>query len=93
MEWLGTLNFNEISPVGLVALFVILLFLGLIVPRWVYRALQTDRDYWRTAYFAEQKQSTIKSEQISQLLVVARTANHVLKSLPVEQKDDHAEAG
>lgn len=43
-EWIA-----QAGPVGLLTLGVLLVFLGWLVPLRTYRALERDRDYWRTA--------------------------------------------
>ena len=71
---------------ALLALAVLFVLTGRLVPRSVLRDTQADRDYWRAAHAEESKARQAERELTNELLEVARTADHVLASLPPAPK-------
>lgn len=67
---------------ALLALVVLFILTGRLVPRSVLRDTQADRDYWRAAHTEESKARQAERELTNELLEVARTADHVLAALP-----------
>lgn len=83
---------KEIGAIGLVVLAVIMFYTGRIVAgRTVDRLVQTERegrlraeavaDQWRTAHETSDRANAVLLDQNRELIIVARTADHVIKSL------------
>jgi hypothetical protein len=75
-----------IGATGLLALVVIMVLRGSLVPRSYLDDLRHDRDeqirIWREAYEHSQKAQDTQRDQITALLESARTTTHVLQALP-----------
>jgi hypothetical protein len=98
MDW-GSLPWANIGATGVLALVVLMILRGAIVPRSTLDDVRADRDAR-----LEEKQREIdalrktmedlgtagveQSMQITTLLEVARTAQHVLVSLPEVKRGD-----
>lgn len=67
---------------ALLALVILLILTGRLVPRSVLRDTQLDRDYWRAACAEEAKARRDERDLTKELLEVARTADQVLTALP-----------
>lgn len=67
---------------GLIVLVVVMVLTGRLVPRAYLEDARADRDYWRTAHTAEVAARQAERSLTNELLEVARTADHVLASLP-----------
>lgn len=68
----------DIGPSALVALTVLLVLFGKLVPVSRYKELLKDKEYWRDAYKESEKQR-------DELLEVANTVKHVMESLQREK--------
>lgn len=88
-----TISVLPTGAAGLVALIVILVLRGALVPRSTLRDLRSDRDAriaelreecetWRAAYETSEAGRHLAQEQARELLELSRTATHVLTSLP-----------
>lgn len=85
MDWqqfLPMLRIDQIAYAGIVAFIIYRILTGKLSPESVTNDLRAERDSWKQAYLNESKAGTVKDGQIAELIEVARTANHVLKSLP-----------
>lgn len=67
---------------ALVAVFVILVFRGSLVPRRTYDDMVHDRDEWRTESRVKDQQIQVKDEQLGHLGEVGRTVDHIMRALP-----------
>jgi hypothetical protein len=67
---------------AIVGLVVILILRGALVPRSTLRDLQAERDMWRAAHQASEECRHEDRQQLGLLMEYARTADHVLRSLP-----------
>ena len=74
-QLISAIPWDSIGPSGLLAITILSIINGWIVPRRTYEALERDRDYWREA--AERREA-----QIDALTETARTAVAALDSLP-----------
>lgn len=86
MEWLqdlGTvIRIDQVALAGIVTLVVILILRGHLVPRSVLQDRTVERDAWKKAYVESEKARGVLVVQNGELLEVARTANHIIASLP-----------
>lgn len=85
MEWwqqvIASWELEQVPLAGIVVLVVILVLRGWLSPRTVTDDLRGERDAWKTAYVESEKARGILIDQNGDLLEVAKTANHVLRSL------------
>lgn len=65
----------QVGPTGLLALVVLMILTGLLVPRRTHKDVLADRDMWR-----EVAQNAMRQNQ--ELLTGARVAHEVIKVLP-----------
>jgi hypothetical protein len=102
MDWQQLLANSDIEQVplaALIAIFVILIYRGGLVPKVTVDDVRKERDSWKSAYLNESKAGTVKDGQISELMEVARSAQHMYRSLPggdshvVEATQPHSPQG
>lgn len=84
MDWQTFLT-PTIGATGLLALAVILIFRGSLVPRSTVDQMRKDKDeqisMWRNAYETSQRAGELKDRQIDTLLEAARTTTHVVSAV------------
>lgn len=77
----------SIGATGLLAVVVILVLTGRLVPKSTVEDLRADKDkqieIWRTAYETSMSAQEVQREHISALLEAAETTTHVIQALPV----------
>lgn len=78
---------------ALLALVILLILTGRLVPRRTLDDARADRDYWRQAHAEEAKARQAERELTNELIEVARTADHVLTSLPQPPTSREVTAG
>jgi hypothetical protein len=92
VNWAG-LDLSNWGPSSLLALGVLLLFLGLMVPRRQLtdlrkdkdaqiKALTEEKDEWKAAYFASDKTTRELSGQLQATLEQGRTTEAVIRAIP-----------
>lgn len=90
---MGSLPLIQTGATGIVAIIVWMILLGRLIPksqvdqrmREVLLQLEQakqDRDMWKAAYFTESRANGQLSGQVTALMEVGRTADHVIRSLP-----------
>ncbi len=84
---LSTLPYAPIGATGILALVVLSIIRGFLIPRSVHEDRMRDKDaqilFYQTAYEREAETNKVLTAQVSTLMEVARTADHVLSSLPI----------
>lgn len=75
----GILN---VGAGGLVALFIIALMRGALVPRKHVQDLIDQRDKWESAYWKEKEAGGLQDKQNVELLETARTMKHFIEAFP-----------
>lgn len=84
---LSTLPFAEVGATGILAIAVLMIFRGALIPRKVHEDRMKDKDqqidYYRSALEKETTRSGELTSQVGVLMEVASTAEHVFRSLPV----------
>ena len=75
MDLLNAIPWETIGPSGLLALAVLLIIRGDLVPRRVHEAVVADRDQWRTIALRNMEDSKV-------VLEATRTTAHFIQSLP-----------
>lgn len=83
---LSTLPLIPMGTTTILATVVLLIVKGGLIPRSTYEDRMRDKDaqilYYQTALDRERERSGILTSQVSTLMEVGRTADHVLSSLP-----------
>lgn len=80
-EVLGGLPWGDIGPVGLLAIVVLMVLTGRLVPRSTLENERENCKAWRTS---SETQQTINSELkggITEMLHLARSSDHALRSI------------
>lgn len=81
---------------GILALVVMLVLWGKLVPRQTLDDLRTDKDQqiqaWRDAYDKSEVARDLMRGQVDELLQLARTTTHVIESLPRAASSPRREA-
>lgn len=84
---LSTLPIAPIGATGVLALVVLFIVRGMLIPRSMHEDRMRDKDaqilFYQTAYEREAETNKVLTAQVSTLMEVARTADHVLSSLPI----------
>ncbi|MGA4867551.1 hypothetical protein ACPB9J_33495 [Streptomyces lavendulocolor] len=70
------------GPTTLLALVVLLILTGRLVPRSTLQDMREERDTWRAAHSESEAARQAEREQVGELLEMARLGNQVLNSLP-----------
>ncbi|MFI1161349.1 hypothetical protein [Streptomyces sioyaensis] len=76
------INIAQGGAVALLAVVVLMVLTGRLIPRRTYDDLKEERDTWRTAHVESEAARAAERDQNHELLEMARTAGHVLDSLP-----------
>lgn len=77
-----TINPTEGGAWALVAIVVLMVLTGRLVPKSILDNALRERDTWREAHTVSEKAREAEREQTGELLEVARISGHVLTSLP-----------
>lgn len=79
---LSSLPLLPTSAGALLGVVVLMVLRGYLIPRAVVDDVRADRDMWKAAYENERARTGELSGQVTTLMEVARTAEHVMRSLP-----------
>lgn len=79
---IAELTLADVGAGAILALTVLMILTGRLVPRAVLRDIQAERDTWREAHRLSEAAREEERRQVEELLEVGRTAEHVLRSLP-----------
>ncbi|WP_064442675.1 hypothetical protein [Hoyosella altamirensis] len=89
MEWLAELSrLAEITPAGLVVIFVLMIMFGKLVPK---PTVDSTVENWKTAYQNERQARQEQTDQINRLTSSLETVDSLLKALRIEAQKSHAE--
>lgn len=85
MQWMDSLT-PTIGATGLLAVVVLMILRGALVPRRVHDDRMADKDAqiqsWRDAYLKEAETVDVQRGHITVLLQATQTTRHVLEALP-----------
>ncbi|MEV6571878.1 hypothetical protein [Streptomyces sp. NPDC051577] len=82
MDTLLGVNPTDLGAAGLIVLVVLLILNGRLVPRATLLDMREERDTWRAAHAESEAARQTEQKMNAELLELARTAGHVLTSLP-----------
>ncbi|MFJ8923832.1 hypothetical protein ACIREK_30695 [Streptomyces sp. NPDC102415] len=80
------------GAVALLAIVVVMVLTGRLVPRRTYDDLLEERNTWRTAHTVSEEARRLEREQVGELLELSRTADRVLTALPHPAHREEVEA-
>lgn len=85
MNWTAMLT-PSLGATGLLAVVVVMVLTGRLVPRSTLDSLRTDKDAqintWKTAYEKAVSAQDVQRGQITTLLDASRVTTHVIQALP-----------
>lgn len=90
MAELGGIGIVQGGAAGLLALVVLLVLTGRLIPRRTYDDLREERDMWRQAFHESESTRHVERDQALTAVEVGQTAVKVLQSLPTPEGVDHA---
>ncbi|WP_435643888.1 hypothetical protein ACR9VJ_26535 [Streptomyces sp. H49] len=86
-EFFG-INPSDVGIGALLALVVLLILKGGLVPRRTHEDVIADRDNWREAFLQSEAVRKEEHDQTKELLELARLGGHILTALPQPGKPD-----
>lgn len=92
MNWLS-LSLSSLTATTVLAITVLLVFTGQLIPRWVVtqirknyesqlKAAQQEADDWKAAYQAVNAAREVQGRQLDDLLDSAKTTDAFIRALP-----------
>lgn len=94
MSW--SIPLGNLGPAGLLAIVVLLIVLGKLVPRRTHQDVIDDRNRWQEAHAISETARIEALRQNDKLLEVARTMEHFIESFPkpaaLERRRDERES-
>lgn len=81
-EQISNTGILNVGAGGLVALFILALMRGTLVPRKHVQDLIDQRDKWEEAYWKEKEAGGLQDKQNVELLETARTMKHFIEAFP-----------
>jgi hypothetical protein len=73
---------STLTPAGLLAVVILFIAMGRLVPRRTMDDVIHDRDEWRAAHRLSEQARVELAESVTELLEHARTTNALLKAFP-----------
>jgi hypothetical protein len=84
---------DKLTAPLLLLLAVLMVLMGLLVPRWTYKRLERERDDWKLAFEVERESRLALQEQTKELLELAKTTNNVLTATFGNPERPHGTGG
>ena len=75
-------NPGALSASAILAVAILMVFKGSLVPSKFYDAEREEKTYWREAYHTEKETSKLAQEGLNELLEQNKTTTKVIDSLP-----------
>lgn len=90
-DFLGfDMTLSTIGFPGIVTIVILSIIRGWLVPRKFHQDIISDRDYYRDALEKSEEARHMQAQQLEQALALAKTVDHILRSLPTP--DDRRDA-
>lgn len=83
-----TIPWDTIGPSGLLAILILLILTGRLVPRRTMEDALHDRDEWRTAHRISEAARVELAEQVGELLEQGRTTNAFMQAISRVRHED-----
>ncbi|MFJ1648030.1 hypothetical protein [Streptomyces sp. NPDC088258] len=87
VELLG-IDIAQGGAVALLAIVVLMVLTGRLVPRRTYDDLKEERNTWRAAHTTSEEARRLERDQTQELLELSRTADRVLTALPRSAREE-----
>lgn len=68
----------DLTAKTLLGITVLMIFLGWLVPKWVWKEKSEEANNWRKAYEAEREARATSDAQTAQLLELAKTTHDII---------------
>jgi len=81
-EWVDALPVGGVSASAILAIVVLMIFRGALVPRRTHEEARTDRDTWKQAWEASEEARRVQAAQLGELLELAKTTDQFIRALP-----------
>lgn len=88
MDELGGIGIVQGGAAGLLALVVLLILYGRLIPRRMYDDVREERDMWRQAFYESEAGRKVDREHAVAAVEVGQTAVQVLRALPTPEGVD-----
>jgi hypothetical protein len=92
VDLISTLPIGSLGATGILAVVVLLILRGNLIPRNVHEDRIRDKDaevqYYQRALEREQRRGDVLAAQNETLMEVGKTAEHVLNSLPTASSQE-----
>jgi hypothetical protein len=92
VDLISTLPIGSLGATGILAVVVLLILRGNLIPRSVHEDRIRDKDaevsYYQQALEREQRRGDVLAAQNETLMEVGKTAEHVLNSLPTPSSQE-----
>lgn len=72
------ISVRDLTPLGVVLICAMLVFLGYLVPRYIYKEKKEEASYWRKAYETSELSRQLSDSQKMELLELAKTTNAIV---------------
>lgn len=72
---------GDLTAPTLVGLAVLMVFLGLLVPRRFYRAKEEECERWHSAFEVQRDRANKSDEQVNEMLEVSKTTHAIVVAL------------
>lgn len=82
MNELAGLGISQLGAGAILAIVVLLILTGRLVPRSTLEDVRQERDTWREAHGVSEEARHVAQGQVGELLELSRAAGNVLGSLP-----------
>lgn len=82
--WLDGLPVGGFSAGAILGIVILMILRGQLVTKREHEETRVDRDTFRAAWEAEVERGRVKDAQLSEFLEYAKTADRVIRALPVE---------
>lgn len=80
---IGGIPLGTLTPAGLLAIVILLIAFGKLVPRRTLEDVITDRNEWRAAHQVSEQARVELQQQVAELLEHSRTMDSFLRALPI----------
>lgn len=79
----GGISVGTLTPAGLLAIVILLIAFGKLVPRRTLEDVITDRNEWRAAHQVSEQARVELQQQVQELLENSRATDAFLRALPI----------
>lgn len=83
---------GDLTAPTLLGMFVLMVFLGLLIPRYIYKEKVEEAKIWREAYYTERLARSTTDAQTAELLELAKTTQKIIEA-GFSAKDSERQSG